>query len=267
MPTGGGKSLCYQIPAIARQRAGRGVSIVVSPLIALMHDQVGALHEAGVEADFLNSTLTGEQANAVEKRMLRGEITLLYAAPERVTTPRFLALLARRTFRALGRERQFTGAQLGWNSGVLGLPAAAAGLLPDVFALTDAFFAGSGWFTSEQLAFSLALPLVFTLQRSDQYVYHYWGGGQKKLLDAKLARVLTPAFSRQPLAVRLAPVRSLTRRWQRYAEVDKLREGALYALGKGRLLPGAKYTVKALWRAPFGLTFPWRVVRALLATS
>ncbi len=93
MPTGGGKSLCYQIPAIARQRAGQGIAIVVSPLIALMHDQVGALHEAGVEAAFLNSTLTGEEANAVEKRLLRGQITLLYAAPERVTTPRFLALL------------------------------------------------------------------------------------------------------------------------------------------------------------------------------
>jgi ATP-dependent DNA helicase RecQ len=93
MPTGGGKSLCYQVPAIARQRAGRGVAIVVSPLIALMHDQVGALHEAGVAAAFLNSTLSGEQAAAVEKRLLRGEITLLYAAPERVTTPRFLAQL------------------------------------------------------------------------------------------------------------------------------------------------------------------------------
>ncbi len=93
MPTGGGKSLCYQVPAIARQRAGRGITVVVSPLIALMHDQVGALHEAGVEAAFLNSTLSGEEANAVEKRLLRGEITLLYAAPERVTTPRFLAQL------------------------------------------------------------------------------------------------------------------------------------------------------------------------------
>ena len=93
MPTGGGKSLCYQIPAIARQRAGQGITIVVSPLIALMHDQVGALHEAGVDAAFLNSTLSGEEANAVEKRMLRGEVTLLYAAPERVTTPRFLAQL------------------------------------------------------------------------------------------------------------------------------------------------------------------------------
>jgi ATP-dependent DNA helicase RecQ len=93
MPTGGGKSLCYQIPAIARQRAGHGVTVVVSPLIALMHDQVGALHEVGIEAEFLNSTLSGGEANAVEKRMLRGEITLLYAAPERVTTPRFLAQL------------------------------------------------------------------------------------------------------------------------------------------------------------------------------
>ncbi len=93
MPTGGGKSLCYQIPAIARQRAGQGSAIVVSPLIALMHDQVGALQEAGVSAAFLNSTLSSEVSFQVEQRLLRGEITLLYAAPERVTTPRFLALL------------------------------------------------------------------------------------------------------------------------------------------------------------------------------
>ncbi len=91
MPTGGGKSLCYQIPAIARQRAGQGITVVVSPLIALMHDQVGALHEAGVSAAFLNSTLTSEEASDIERRLLRGEITLLYAAPERVTNGRFLA--------------------------------------------------------------------------------------------------------------------------------------------------------------------------------
>ncbi len=93
MPTGGGKSLCYQIPAIARQRAGRGLAVVVSPLIALMHDQVGALHEAGVDAAFLNSTLDWQQTQEVERRMARAEITLLYAAPERVTTPRFLELM------------------------------------------------------------------------------------------------------------------------------------------------------------------------------
>jgi ATP-dependent DNA helicase RecQ len=93
MPTGGGKSLCYQIPAIARQSAGQGITIVVSPLIALMHDQVGALHEAGVSAAFLNSTLSPEDAQTIEQRLRRGEVTLLYAAPERINTPRFLAQL------------------------------------------------------------------------------------------------------------------------------------------------------------------------------
>jgi ATP-dependent DNA helicase RecQ len=93
MPTGGGKSLCYQIPAIVRHRAGLGVAIVVSPLIALMHDQVGALLEAGVEAAFLNSSLSPDEASAVEQRLARGQLTLLYAAPERLTTPRFMAQL------------------------------------------------------------------------------------------------------------------------------------------------------------------------------
>ncbi len=93
MPTGGGKSLCYQIPAIAREQRGLGITVVISPLIALMHDQVGALHEAGVSAAFLNSTLTFEEAADVERRLLRGDITLLYCAPERVTTPRFLSQL------------------------------------------------------------------------------------------------------------------------------------------------------------------------------
>jgi ATP-dependent DNA helicase RecQ len=77
MPTGGGKSLCFQIPAIARSQAGHGVAVVVSPLIALMHDQVGALHEAGVAAEFLNSSQSFEEAAAIEQRLLRGEITLL----------------------------------------------------------------------------------------------------------------------------------------------------------------------------------------------
>ncbi len=93
MPTGGGKSLCYQIPAIVRHRQGKGVAVVVSPLIALMHDQVGALLEAGVAAAFLNSSLSLDEAQQIEKRLLRGELTLLYAAPERLTTPRFLALM------------------------------------------------------------------------------------------------------------------------------------------------------------------------------
>ena len=93
MPTGGGKSLCYQVPAIARHRAGQGVTLVVSPLIALMHDQVGALDEAGVVSAFLNSSLEGDEARRVERELMAGRLVLLYAAPERILTPRFLAML------------------------------------------------------------------------------------------------------------------------------------------------------------------------------
>ncbi len=93
MPTGGGKSLCYQIPAIVRQQQDQGVSIVISPLIALMQDQVSSMHEIGVEAAFLNSTLNYDETRDVEMQLLSGGYTLLYVAPERLNTPRFLGLM------------------------------------------------------------------------------------------------------------------------------------------------------------------------------
>src|SRR5512135_1902353 len=89
MPTGGGKSLCYQIPALLRQ----GVGIVVSPLIALMQDQVDALKQLGVSAAFLNSSLDAEAAREVYRQALRGELKLLYVAPERLMTEGFIGLL------------------------------------------------------------------------------------------------------------------------------------------------------------------------------
>jgi ATP-dependent DNA helicase RecQ len=91
MPTGGGKSLCYQIPALLR----RGVGVVVSPLIALMQDQVAALEQLGVKAAFYNSSQEADVADAVVARLVRGELDLVYVAPERLLTPRFLALLER----------------------------------------------------------------------------------------------------------------------------------------------------------------------------
>jgi len=91
MPTGGGKSLCFQIPAIARP----GTGVVVSPLIALMQDQVAALKQAGVRAEFLNSSLDAAQARAIEAQLLRGELDLLYVAPERLLLDRMLDQLAR----------------------------------------------------------------------------------------------------------------------------------------------------------------------------
>ncbi len=91
MPTGGGKSLCYQIPALLRD----GTAIVVSPLIALMQDQVEALRQCGVEAAFLNSSQDAATQRDVERRFAAGELKLLYVAPERLLTERCLDLLAR----------------------------------------------------------------------------------------------------------------------------------------------------------------------------
>ncbi|HYN11122.1 MAG TPA: DNA helicase RecQ [Burkholderiales bacterium] len=89
MPTGGGKSLCFQLPALLR----KGTALVVSPLIALMQDQVAALRQLGVRAAFLNSTLDGQEAYATERALRQGELDLLYVAPERLVMPRMIDAL------------------------------------------------------------------------------------------------------------------------------------------------------------------------------
>ena len=89
MPTGGGKSLCYQIPALVRT----GTGIIVSPLIALMQDQVDALKQLGVNAAYLNSSLEYSEATAVEQNLINGELDILYVAPERLLTERMMRML------------------------------------------------------------------------------------------------------------------------------------------------------------------------------
>ncbi len=89
MPTGGGKSLCFQIPALVRE----GTAVVISPLIALMQDQVSALHQNGIKSAFLNSALTSQQAAEVERQFFAGELDLLYVAPERLMMPHTLSML------------------------------------------------------------------------------------------------------------------------------------------------------------------------------
>jgi len=93
MPTGGGKSLCYQIPAMVRE----GTGIVVSPLIALMQDQVDTLKQLGVKAAFLNSTLEFNEARIIEQQLLDNQLDILYVAPERLLTDRMLQLLDQST--------------------------------------------------------------------------------------------------------------------------------------------------------------------------
>ena len=91
MPTGSGKSICYQIPSIIRD----GVGLVISPLIALMQDQVGALRQSGVSAEFLNSSLPRQEAQLVEKRVLSGKADILYVAPERLHSDGFQRFIRR----------------------------------------------------------------------------------------------------------------------------------------------------------------------------
>ena len=130
MPTGGGKSLCYQVPAIVRHRAGHGVAVVVSPLIALMQDQVAALEEAGVHAAFLNSTLDGESAARIEREMMSGRLVLLYAAPFGV--PRDRRHLEAQALAAAGRHQHKGVAAAGDVLDDLGLCIAERGVAEDV---------------------------------------------------------------------------------------------------------------------------------------
>ena len=90
MPTGGGKSLCYQIPALCR----KGVGVIVSPLIALMQNQIMALQELGIKAAAINSSMSGEEVYAAKQAMRRNELDLVYVSPERLLMPDFLTLLS-----------------------------------------------------------------------------------------------------------------------------------------------------------------------------
>ncbi|MGH8273486.1 MAG: DNA helicase RecQ [Gammaproteobacteria bacterium] len=109
MPTGGGKSLCYQIPALIRP----GIGVVVSPLIALMANQVAALRQVGVATAYLNSSLDYSEQQAVERQMLNGELDLVYISPERLLQPRTLELLARCTLALIAIDEAHCVSQWG----------------------------------------------------------------------------------------------------------------------------------------------------------
>ena len=140
----------------------------------------------------------------------------IYAPFHQARFPRrMLEVLDQQIFEVGGTKVRFRPTQYMWNSGVLGLAPDVAALMPDVLILTDAFYAGTGWITSEQNAFSLALQVKTRLETSEEYVLHYWGQRQKRLMDSQLTALLIPTFSEQQLYDRLTQVRLLTLKWQR----------------------------------------------------
>jgi hypothetical protein len=214
--------------------------------------------------DNLLQTLAAGQPVMHQREYQLAEAVGIYAEFNQAKYPkRLLELLAQRRFTLAGAEVQFHPTHSCWNSGVLGLPRTVAPLLPDTLYLIDELYAGTGWFISEQLGFSLALQARGPVQPCDRAVYHYWGQPQKQLMDKLLASKLSPAFAAQPLAERLRQVRQLVPQYRRQLELDKAREGALYALRRGRVAAGVKYAAKALLINPLDTRFVREVLRAL----
>lgn len=176
---------------------------------------------------------------------------------------KLIQLIESRDFWVGAKSFRFSKDQFIWNSGVLGLTKEVGGLMPDICALNDDLYAGSGWITSEQIAFSFALQETTTIIPSDQYVFHYWGKQQKVLMDSLLPELGTTPFKKLALEERLEEVRQLTDKWQRAVELDKVREGALYAFSHGELFNGLKRTAKAILVSRFDAAF----TKELLVTA
>ena len=211
----------------------------------------------------LRSLATGQTFMHLREYTL-AEAVGIYAEFNQAKYPKkLLDLLAGRTFQLGGAAVQFHAGQSSWNSGVLGLPRALAPLLPDMLALLDALYAGTGWFTCEQLAFSLALQASGPVHASDGYVYHYWSQPEKQLMDKLLPAFLTPALAALPLAERLRRVRQQVPVFQRQLALGKAQEGALYALRRGRLAAGLKCAARAVFANPFDGQFMREVLQLL----
>ncbi|GAB2778601.1 hypothetical protein HNQ93_001627 [Hymenobacter luteus] len=174
---------------------------------------------------------------------------------------RFLELLESAVFEVAGQPARFYSRQVAWNSGVLALSHQQASLPPDIRQVMDTFFEHTAWFVSEQLAFSLVLQHQTQLLSARPVVCHYWGRRQKRLMDEQLSILLRENFTQSLLAERLQCVQHLTLQWQRQVEVDRLREGSLYAFANRQPRAGIKYALKSLFKAPFSRYF----VRRLLA--
>ena len=174
---------------------------------------------------------------------------------------KFIKLIESHSFVIDSQEQHFRKTQYIWNSGVLGMHQSIGNLMPDILALSDAFYKSSGWITAEQIAFSLVLPIKTQVQPSNQYVLHYWGQQQKQFMDGLLGD-LDNQLRKLPLSKRLATAKGLTIKWAHMIRLHIAREGALYSLAKGQMKAGVKCAAKVLIASPFDKIFTKDLVSA-----
>jgi hypothetical protein len=167
----------------------------------------------------------------------------------------FIRLIENRAFLINKAETYFHRKQVSWNSGVLGLTKEIASLLPDVFSLTDEFYRATLWNTSEQIAFSLALQTKTKVLPCEQYVFHYWGQRQKKLIDQILVPLVNNDFVCLDLKKRLEIVKELSSSFPKRIQLDKLKERSINAFSKNYFLSGCKYALYAFAESPFDFHF------------
>lgn len=160
----------------------------------------------------------------------------------------FINYIKNREFKINGTSEVFSEDDYSWNSGVLGLSKDFAIYLPDVFKLTDEFYANSDWFISEQLAFSLILQRKTKITATEEFICHYWGKRQKVLIDNLLGKLFVKYKSVN--LIDRKEIRSLTRKWKSKVEVDQIMEQAIIALTHGSWRYGIKKSLQAILKNP-----------------
>lgn len=208
----------------------------------------------------LNSFEPGKCFMHKREYMLKDGLALFTSFNQGKYPEAFLKYISNRQFEIGGVTEQFTGQDYSWNSGVLALDKSFAAYMPDVFRLTDEFYANSEWFISEQLAFALILQKRTVIRSAEDIVLHYWGAQQKVLLDGLLDNFFENTTAAEFFNETL--IRSLTKKWERAVKIDMVIEQINIAYASRNRAYGIKQSVKLVLQMPFRP----EVYRSLLTT-
>lgn len=197
----------------------------------------------------LNGFEQGKSFMHTREYMLKDGLALFSSFNQGQYPEAFLKYISGRTFDIGGVAEKLTETDYSWNSGVLALHKSFSVFMPDVFRLTDEFYANSKWFVSEQLAFALVLQKKTLIRSADHFVLHYWGARQKVLLDT----LLNDLFDRKSATElqNLGLIRSLTKKWEKTVKIDLSIEQIDIAYAHKNTMYGIKQSIKLILSMPF----------------